>query len=98
MFFWGAVWLPFFLVGYSRTTIASRYRQNFAFGPKLAPYLFVPIKYYRADVYQVYIDFQRGISMNPSATWTRTFPKRVPKAQMGFSLIELLIVVSIILI
>src|SRR5258708_35166091 len=37
--------------------------------------------------------------MNPSATCTRAFPKkRVPRAQMGFSLIELLIVVAIILI
>ena len=37
--------------------------------------------------------------MNPSATCTRAFPKkRVPRAQTGFSLIELLIVVAIILI
>jgi prepilin-type N-terminal cleavage/methylation domain-containing protein len=37
--------------------------------------------------------------MNRSATSTRAFPeKRVPRAQTGFSLIELLIVVAIILI
>jgi type IV pilus assembly protein PilA len=36
--------------------------------------------------------------MNPSVTCTRAFPKKVPKAQTGFSLIELLIVVAIILI
>ena len=36
--------------------------------------------------------------MKPRATCTRAFPKKVPRTQTGFSLIELLVVVAIILI
>jgi hypothetical protein len=48
---------PPFFGGYSRATLRSNSHGYHAFGPKLALYLFVPIKYYKADVYQVYIDF-----------------------------------------